>query len=649
MVLECKGWSGDVKAKVAEAHPSERIKRLYTPPEASWKRKFVSGCDEGEKDEPAKPPEPPEKKQQWRVDWCDDARAEAIILAITTFLVGCALPFTIVESIFFIEMITTLNSAFIKFLPKREAFRRTWAPKIFESTVTGIDKMWASLGNPLRTFGFDGFKTEAGTHVINCTETSGDKTAFKSCIDPGERCEDAKFYADLMEKELRAGAEAAGRSVEETYAGVVADNVSYNRNAFDAVELIFPFLFFFGCIAHCFSLLCSDMNKIPEFAALFADARSLSVFIKGHKYVLLRFKAIIGSRGQMLVLYPDTRFAYADLTVSRVIANQVNLQTLVDHTSWPDLEKGIASSVVGPFKSKVNDLQFFKKLEAMHAVTGPMTKATHHIEACGAKASWVLPLCGALMEDVIAWESLSATVRYFTVETRGAVKESVIARWMGKPPLQVGLKKSAHVLATFLDPYTTPPAAMLPIGWESECRAALSKFYEGSQLESAVDELKELVLRRGSWGEVIEHKQMLIRPPENMVFANKVERVIWQQKKMGQTANDWQLTGGTQFPFLAPVAVRLAVVAIQSADVERSCKAHKIIHTKARNRLYTKTVQLLLFAYINLRLLNKCTAEMGDFLMQSLSACDDEQELAAGERETTDEPEEEVMDMTLED
>jgi len=35
--------------------------------------------------------------------------------------------------------------------------------------------------------------------------------------------------------------------------------------------------------------------------------------------------------------------------------------------------------------------------------------------------------------------------------------------------------------------------------------------------------------------------------------------------------------------------------------------------------------------------------------MQSLSACDDEKELAAGERETTDEPEEEVIDMALED
>ena len=85
------------------------------------------------------------------------------------------------------------------------------------------------MGNPLRTLGFDGFKTEADTHVVNCTETSGNKTAFKNCVDPGERREDSKFYGELIETELRSGALAAGRSVEDTYAGVVADNVRYNR------------------------------------------------------------------------------------------------------------------------------------------------------------------------------------------------------------------------------------------------------------------------------------------------------------------------------------------------------------------------------------------------------------------------------------
>ena len=89
--------------------------------------------------------------------------------------------------------------------------------------------MWKDMGNPLRTFGFDGFKTEAGTHVVNCTETSGNKTAFKNFVDPGEHREDAKFYEELIEAELRSGALAAGRSVEDTYAGVVADNERCNR------------------------------------------------------------------------------------------------------------------------------------------------------------------------------------------------------------------------------------------------------------------------------------------------------------------------------------------------------------------------------------------------------------------------------------
>jgi hypothetical protein len=43
----------------------------------------------------------------------------------------------------------------------------------------------------------------------------------------------------------------------------------------------------------------------------------------------------------------------------------------------------------------------------------------------------------------------------------------------------------------------------------------------------------------------------------------------------------------------------------QSADVERVCKAHKVVHTKVRNRLGNRTVHLLLYCYVNLRLVKK--------------------------------------------
>jgi len=55
------------------------------------------------------------------------------------------------------------------------------------------------------------------------------------------------------------------------------------------------------------------------------------------------------------------------------------------------------------------------------------------------------------------------------------------------------------------------------------------------------------------------------------------------------------------------------------ADHVALCKAHKVVHTKARSSLLTSTVQMLLFTYCNLRLLND----------------DDEPPLAAGPLQTT--------------
>lgn len=89
-----------------------------------------------------------------------------------------------VESIFFISMITAWNAAYIKFLPKVDAFRVKWMPALFNETANQLAIMWWALNYPLLTLGFEAFKTEAGTHVVNFTESAGDKTAFKSCVEP---------------------------------------------------------------------------------------------------------------------------------------------------------------------------------------------------------------------------------------------------------------------------------------------------------------------------------------------------------------------------------------------------------------------------------------------------------------------------------
>ena len=122
-MLECHQWSAEVKAEVARAHPTGKIILDYTAPVPSWKRKCATGTDPTVNEEDADDAadagaaggESTSKQQKKMATYCDrydNARAERIILAITKFLLGCALPVAIFDSVFFINIIVALNSQF---------------------------------------------------------------------------------------------------------------------------------------------------------------------------------------------------------------------------------------------------------------------------------------------------------------------------------------------------------------------------------------------------------------------------------------------------------------------------------------------------------------------------------------------------------
>ena len=222
---------------------------------------------------------------------------------------------------------------------------------------------------------------------------------------------------------------------------------------------------------------------------------------------------------------------------------------------------------------------------------------------------------------------------------RVAAEKAVEGRWLGSGPRQVALKDEAHIMAWMLDPFSTPIVDHLPLSWQSECMKVIKKFYpDAADQDAAMSELNQLLLQIGPWGDIIERKQKLIDPPDDVraKLATIVDVEIWKQKKMTSTAAEWAVTGAQQFPKLAPIALRLDVLAVQSADVERVCKAHKVVHSKARNCLMTQTVHQLLFTYVNLRLLNKCTEEIGDFLLQCVEGCADDDD---DDDDDDDEPE----------
>ena len=341
-------------------------------------------------------------------DHCDSVRAAAITFAIVQFIVGCALPFNIVNTIFFIGMIRELNAAYLRYLPKVDSFRRKWLPELYTATKSHVVAFFQSQGAlSLRTLGFDGFKTVGNQHVVIVVETCKALTAMCEIVDPGTRHEDAAFYAQELQRILESRAAAASKPVQEVFCGVVGDNVRYNRNALDVLSAVFPLLFYIGCVAHCLSLLISDMCAVDEMENFLEECKQIVKFVKGHKYVWALFKQTVHRKdknGALLVLYPATRFAYLALMLDRLIQNREHLDTMVGSDAWRELRLKMSTTTVKEqadfFELHINDVDFWKKVHCAHSIIGPVADSIHFIEKQSAKCSWVMMLFTAIVNDL---------------------------------------------------------------------------------------------------------------------------------------------------------------------------------------------------------------------------------------------------------
>ena len=414
--------------------------------------------------------------------------------------------------------------------------------------------------------------------------------------------------------------------------------------ALGIVKKKFPQLVCVGCATHTGDLLNEDVGSIPEFAELVKQSLDIAKFIKGCKYVLKAFKRLIGKDGRMVAIYPLTRFSYAALTMDRVANNSAPIQTLVSENAWKaTTTQGMKPAQRTKFEGMVAAYPWTKTILALNGVFTPMSLTTHFLETRGVRSSMVNRCFAALRVDFTNFKDDDRVKSNFKPKTLKDLINAYDTRYRAGGRLRTALKCDAHTIASILDPYTTPVFVgyeWLPTDWETQCKRFLKDYYSGDELEAAMDELKQILLRRGAWGDHINSCQDRIQPPATMSFESNAAKTVWMYKKamtMTHPVDDWELTGRGMYPKLFPIAVRLLSLAVQSADVERVCKAHKVIHTKARNRLLTKTVQMLLYTYCNLRLLD-ASPELGDFLVDAMkgSVDDDEPELAAGPTEDTD-------------
>ena len=148
---------------------------------------------------------------------------------------------------------------------------------------------------------------------------------------------------------------------------------------------------------------------------------------------------------------------------------------------------------------------------------------------------------------------------------------------------------------------------------------------EGRELSALLlkvnaEALRMVTARDDSWAKdiALRHSTIELTTEECNSCKYHIDREILKQQRMildGSMELSWKVLAKSIYSKeFHDVGMRVLYLSIQSADVERSCKAHGLIHTKVRNGLKNKRVQKLLYLYVNLRLLQKVYEPPQNFL-----------------------------------
>jgi hAT family C-terminal dimerisation region len=190
--------------------------------------------------------------------------------------------------------------------------------------------------------------------------------------------------------------------------------------------------------------------------------------------------------------------------------------------------------------------------------------------------------------------------------------DSKIQKWaMTKPALDNGAIQEHESPPHHFHSFTAPD------NWERDSITVLERFYTGEEYVEAVAELHRVVAQSGGgrWSDdVAEYQDRINKHVPQQSGKYHVQTMADMQLFADKFAPHrlWGLFYKSEFPRLHQVAMRLLTMGVQSADVERSCKVHKIVKTKYRNRQTLKTVMQLMYCYINLRLLKKQEDKLDD-------------------------------------
>ena len=181
----------------------------------------------------------------------------------------------------------------------------------------------------------------------------------------------------------------------------------------------------------------------------------------------------------------------------------------------------------------------------------------------------------AIGKDIRRWcESLEARDAFDDI-TCNQIKDIFRTRWFGEGN-KVGLFADQYLVATFLDPFTSPiPEKCLP-NWVQSFKNVLKRFHKddpGSLVDAEQEIYRLMADKEGTWARFVKinvRDQDLSVNLDTPVLGSFVNAVVLTEGKTRKWQADlvWQHHFQDEYPLLYQVARRVLVMSTQSADVE---------------------------------------------------------------------------------
>jgi hypothetical protein len=525
-----------------------------------------------------------------------ESKYAALSHAITSFLVGCGLPFSLTEHPLFINMLGQLRPDFLTRLRPSYWFSTQGLRDIYVNTRTKVEQtMSCQHARQFVSLQSTTFRTIGGLTVLNFTERQGLRSSYKDTVGIGDT-EQEHTLVSIFAQQL------ATRPPDK-WCSLVIEDTSYLSNVLSLLETNFKGIQCYGCAAYQLEQLADDFSKLVQ--DTLGDAQFIAAYLLGNRDLHALFQQIQGHFAVKLKMLPENKPLVAPATLRSLMVNQAQLRALMGDKRWNLCTRsgqGTDQSETGRFVSLVGSTEFWERVSRASKLLSPIAACAEVMQSSDARLSHVYVLFNELSQDVSEWGSRMA-LQAWEKRWKGAGREG-------------GLFHPVHLTAFLLDPFVAIHCENLP---PHAMRTVKGVFSQHCRSDGELNDLMEAFYLYHSRGEMYrepfeqcnthvrakyeELKRGALAAEGLADFASFSQSAALKCRAAGDPLVWWQLHGHDSR--LKAVAIRiLSSQPVASSLTLLAAMGRMVQHVPNPDALQRETVKMLLYSNINLQLLN---------------------------------------------